>query len=222
MRQFASRRRSLLAAAALPAAAMLLVVPAAVSPAQAQAPDGAVLFETHCTSCHLATAIPRALAIDNMRALPPEAIVGALTDGAMREQGAELSPAERRAVAAFITGRGAAAAVGATPGGGACGSAAAADWPGPDGGPQWNGWGAGVTNARFQPASGARLAAADVPRLRIRWAFGTRTRQARSRSRRSWEAGCSSPASAAWSTRSTRGPAARTGRSRRRAECGAP
>ncbi|MCY4075736.1 MAG: PQQ-binding-like beta-propeller repeat protein, partial [Acidobacteria bacterium] len=151
---------------------MLLVVPAAVSPAAAQAHDGRTLFETHCASCHGAAAIPRVLAIDNMRALPPEGIVGALTDGAMREQGAELSPAERRAIAEFITGRGLGTAVGATPGGGACGSAAAADWPGPGGGPQWNGWGAGVTNARFQPASDAHLAAADVPRLRLRWAFG--------------------------------------------------
>ena len=164
-------RRALRVGGTLAAAATLAVAPVAVSPAAAQAPDGAALFETHCTSCHLATAIPRALAIDNMRALPPEAIVGALTDGAMREQGAELSPAERQAIAAFITGRGPAAA-GATPGGGACGSAAAADWPGPDGGPQWNGWGAGVTNARFQPASDARLDAAEVPRLRLRWAFG--------------------------------------------------
>ena len=55
---------------------------------------------------------PRILAIDNMRARPPEAIVGALTDGAMREQGAELGPAERRAIAEFITGRRVAAAAG--------------------------------------------------------------------------------------------------------------
>ena len=54
---------------------------------------------------------------------------------------------------------------------GAC-AVSPADWPGLDGGPRWNGWGAGVTNARFQPADQAGLAAADVPRLRLKWAFG--------------------------------------------------
>ena len=161
-----------------PAAARAL---AGEAPAAAQAPggraaaagtpDGEALFETHCASCHLATAIPRVLAIDNMRALPPETIVGALTDGAMREQGAELRPAERRAIAEFITGR--RAGTPAVPAqDGDCVAADAGDWPRPDGGPRWNGWGAGVTNARFQPAAQARLAAADVPRLRLRWAFG--------------------------------------------------
>ena len=163
-----------------PAAAMVIAVAAGVSPAAAEAVDGAALFERHCASCHRASAIPRVLAIDNMRALPPETIVGALTDGAMREQGAELRPAERRAIAEFITGRHVAATDGASleaaAGGsvedGDCASASATEWPGLDGGPQWNGWGAAVTNARFQPAAHARLAAADVPRLRLRWAFG--------------------------------------------------
>ena len=55
---------------------------------------------------------------------------------------------------------------------GACAVSAPAEWPGLDGGPRWNGWGAGVTNARFQPAAQAGLAAGDVPRLRLKWAFG--------------------------------------------------
>ena len=45
-------------------------------------------------------------------------------------------------------------------------------WPGLDGGPRWNGWGVGVTNTRFQPAEHAGLAAADVPGLKLKWAFG--------------------------------------------------
>ncbi len=55
---------------------------------------------------------------------------------------------------------------------GACAASSPAAWPGLDGGPRWNGWGAGVTNARFQPAEQAGLAADDVPRLRLKWAFG--------------------------------------------------
>src|SRR5262249_26230738 len=43
---------------------------------------------------------------------------------------------------------------------------------GPATGPHWNGWGVSVTNTRFQPADQARLTAADVPKLKLKWAFG--------------------------------------------------
>ncbi len=152
----------------MPALATVGALVAGAAPAAAQAPDGEALFEAHCAACHLADMVPRALAIDNMRALPPAAIVGALTDGAMQQQGAALSPAERHAIAEFITGRGVAGDAGGPAG--AC--ASPAQWPGLDGGPRWNGWGAGVTNTRFQPAEHAGLAAEDVPRLRLEWAFG--------------------------------------------------
>ena len=39
-------------------------------------------------------------------------------------------------------------------------------------GPRWNGWGVNVTNTRFQPQDQARLSAADVPKLKLKWAFG--------------------------------------------------
>src|SRR5262249_52985826 len=42
----------------------------------------------------------------------------------------------------------------------------------PASGSHWNGWGAGPANTRFQPASQARLSAADVPKLKLKWAFG--------------------------------------------------
>ena len=154
----------------VPAFLVLWSLTAGSAPAVAQAPNGEALFEEHCAACHLADVIPRALAIDNMRALPPAAIVGALTDGAMQQQGEELSPAERRAIAEFITGRRVAAD--AVLADGACTSTETAGWPGLDDGPQWNGWGVDVNNSRFQSAEHARVPAADVPRLRLQWAFG--------------------------------------------------
>src|ERR1700730_16865493 len=36
----------------------------------------------------------------------------------------------------------------------------------------WNGWGAGLANTRFQDQKSAGIAAADVPRLKLKWAFG--------------------------------------------------
>jgi polyvinyl alcohol dehydrogenase (cytochrome) len=38
--------------------------------------------------------------------------------------------------------------------------------------PAWNGWSDDLANTRFQPAAAARLTAADVPRLTLKWAFG--------------------------------------------------
>jgi polyvinyl alcohol dehydrogenase (cytochrome) len=42
----------------------------------------------------------------------------------------------------------------------------------PAAGLHWNGWGAGISNTRFQPANQARLSAADVPKLKLKWAYG--------------------------------------------------
>src|ERR1700678_1956242 len=42
----------------------------------------------------------------------------------------------------------------------------------PAAGPAWNGWGAGISNSRFQTAAAAQLTAAQVPALKLKWAFG--------------------------------------------------
>jgi polyvinyl alcohol dehydrogenase (cytochrome) len=38
--------------------------------------------------------------------------------------------------------------------------------------PHWNGWGVDASQHRFQPSEMAQLAADDVPRLKLKWAFG--------------------------------------------------
>jgi polyvinyl alcohol dehydrogenase (cytochrome) len=42
----------------------------------------------------------------------------------------------------------------------------------PAAGSQWNGWGNGVANTRFQTAEQAGITAAQVPNLKLKWAFG--------------------------------------------------
>ena len=76
-----------------PALVLATVLTGGVAPASAQNPDGEALFEEHCAACHLGDVVPRALAIDNMRAIAPSVIVSALTEGLMQQQGAALSPA---------------------------------------------------------------------------------------------------------------------------------
>ena len=48
----------------------------------------------------------------------------------------------------------------------------AATYRDPSGQPRWTGWSPDTTNTRFQTAAQAGLAAGDVPRLKLKWAFG--------------------------------------------------
>jgi polyvinyl alcohol dehydrogenase (cytochrome) len=134
----------------------------------AQTPDGAAVFKQSCASCHTASPADSRTPSENaLRALAPDAILTALTTGPMRIQGASLTDAQRRAVWAFL---GRTAVCAATASGPACTTVPAVSDP--EAGAYWNGWGAGIRNTRFQPAERARLAAADVPRLTLKWAFG--------------------------------------------------
>src|ERR1700729_4135310 len=38
--------------------------------------------------------------------------------------------------------------------------------------PAWNGWGAGISNSRFQTAQAAQMTASQVPGLKLKWSFG--------------------------------------------------
>jgi len=123
------------------------MLPFGVSLVLAQAPSGAAVFDNHCAACHAGT-YARVPPVAALRERPRESIVDALVTGVMRQQGAELSDAERRAVAEYLTGR--------APGSRGVDTAAARCAAPPplnlSGGPRWNEWGVGLANARFQPA----------------------------------------------------------------------
>jgi polyvinyl alcohol dehydrogenase (cytochrome) len=133
---------------------------------QAQAPDGRALFENHCTACH-ATNDPRIPTVDELRERTPEAIVAALTTGAMRLQGGELTDPEKRAVAEYLAGNVTGSAP--APSSGGCSAPAPFD---ASKGTQWTGWSPDPANTRFQPAAQAGLTAEQVPTLKLKWAFG--------------------------------------------------
>ena len=137
--------------------------------AWAQTPDGAEIFQRACATCHTGAPDSRAPSADSLRSRTPEAIVTSLMTGAMRPQGSRLGGAERRAVAEFLTGK----AVGGDVTGALTGRCTApAPLDDPSAGSQWNGWSPTTANTRFQPAGQAGLTASDLPRLRLKWAFG--------------------------------------------------
>jgi polyvinyl alcohol dehydrogenase (cytochrome) len=151
---------------------LFLVVPA-IAAAQPQAPSGEAVYKQHCAGCHEGT-LPRMPSREMLRLLTPEHVETALSSFTMRRQGTPLSSPERRAVAEFVTGR--------TPGSyrapleliarSAYCSASDAAPRDPLAGLAWNGWGADLRNTRYQPAAAAGLTPSDVPRLKLRWAFG--------------------------------------------------
>ena len=133
----------------------------------AQPPSGATLFDNHCAACHT-SGDARTPSVAVLKQRTPLAIVDALTSGVMRQQGTELTDPEKRAVAEYL-GTGSTAAAPASTAANACPATTAFD---PAKGPHWTGWGVDLTNARFQPADQAGITAAQVPKLKLKWAFG--------------------------------------------------
>ena len=104
--------------------------------------------------------------------MTPERIYDSLTTGSMQTQSSGLTDAQKKALAEFMAGR-------------PLGSARQGDGKSmpnqctsnptlanPAEGRGWNGWGNGLSNTRFQTAGAAGLTAAQVPRLKLKWAFG--------------------------------------------------
>jgi polyvinyl alcohol dehydrogenase (cytochrome) len=149
--------------------AYLLILSALSCPALGEEAPGAAgetIFRTHCAECHNG-GVMRAPDVSALRQLSAASIKAALTGGSMSPQGQRLSAAEVDAVSRFLGTNSASVASAAA----ACTNAiplsadAFAE-------PHWNGWGVDAAQHRFQPATMAQLAAADVPNLKLKWAFG--------------------------------------------------
>jgi polyvinyl alcohol dehydrogenase (cytochrome) len=153
--------------------ALTLCFSVMLSAGLACAQDGATLFKSYCASCHEA-GDARAPGGDVLSQLTPEQILQALEKGAMRTQAAERSRAQRRAIAEYLSGKPFASEVpNPLPKSAFCASSAQTFRNSLDG-PAWNGWGVTLTNSRFEPAEVAGMTVADVPRLKLKWAFGFR------------------------------------------------
>jgi polyvinyl alcohol dehydrogenase (cytochrome) len=104
-----------------------------------------------------------------MKLLTPDRVRAALTTGSMVEQARGLVPRDLDLLVAYLSGPVAPTAAAATT------PQCAAPPPALNNAftrPYWNGWGNGLEQRRFQPAEMARLSAAEVPQLKLKWAFG--------------------------------------------------
>ncbi len=131
------------------------------------AQDGAAIYKERCAACHDAPA-SRVPALTAIKAMSGEAIYATLTTGTMKSRAEGLTSAQLFALIAYIA-----------PTGGTqkappkfertCQGEMAFHLN--SGSPRWNGWSPTVANSRFQDAAGAGIAAADVPKLKLKWAF---------------------------------------------------
>ena len=156
-----------------------LTIFAALGLAQPQ-PPGQGLFQKNCASCHSAEG-GTAPKVETISAMPTERVLFALMHDAlgngnpvpekMRAVAASLTTRERRNVAEWLTKR-----PWIDPAAGDVAKMTNRCTANPalaniDANPAWSGWG-GATNARFQTERAAGLKAADVPKLKLKWAFG--------------------------------------------------
>jgi polyvinyl alcohol dehydrogenase (cytochrome) len=139
-----------------------LVINWLCAPVAAQ-PDAAALYKANCAACHDADV--RAPDRDTLKLKAPAAILASLTSGTMAIQAHGLSVSEKRAIADFLGTPAADGAAAQQPD--LCPASAVPDLAS---GPRWNGWGNDAENSRFQKHAG--LSAEDVPRLKLKWAFG--------------------------------------------------
>lgn len=151
---------------------------------------GQVLFEANCAVCHEGQGVSKAPHRSMMAWMTADMVVQTLTTGVMAQQAAHLSPADREAVASYV-----APGVGGSPrlseGGKArqlqiandsppvvCTRAAKAP---PSADAPVSLWGFDERNSRFISADVAKLAAADLKQLTLKWAFAyPRSNRARS------------------------------------------
>jgi polyvinyl alcohol dehydrogenase (cytochrome) len=142
------------------------------APKQMGMEDGLTYFQTRCMSCHSerTTKVPTARRI---REMTPEQIYAVVSKPSRPEHDAGLTDPQKRRLSEFMGGY---RQIGSAEAGNpknfpnACPTNPAMRDPAQ--GPQWNGWGAGIANTRYQSNEDAGITKADVPKLKLKWAWG--------------------------------------------------
>jgi polyvinyl alcohol dehydrogenase (cytochrome) len=126
---------------------------------------GAQIYEAKCAMCHdkpTGRIPPR----EQVAKLSTEDVIRTMTTGTMKQWAEGLTAAQISRLATHVTGKPPGSIGPATLNPNICRNPPA---PINLSGPQWNGWGRDIQNSRYQPKPG--LAAADVPKLKVKWAW---------------------------------------------------
>lgn len=127
--------------------------------------DGAYLFHSQCASCHTPFNATRAPWPNTLKLMLQPVILKALESGKMSAVGLAMSQEQRAAVASYL-------GLPQTPEQTAQANACGNNSPPMATLQMWNGWGVDLSNSRFQTLKLAGLSKSELPRLRVKWAFG--------------------------------------------------
>src|SRR5262245_32476715 len=145
----------------------LLAIVTLATTAAAQGVSGEALYQRRCAACHDKPADGRTPSVATLQGMTTTRIMRTLDFGAMMTIAYQLRRDEREAVAGFL-GRPTPEA--APPAAAFCTDRSVTVDTSTT--PIWNGWSPSRDNARFAPAALAGLTAQQVPRLKLKWAFG--------------------------------------------------
>ncbi len=123
------------------------------------------LYRQQCATCH-DHGVPRAPNRAALALISAENIRLALTNGSMKSQGERLTPAQIEALSQLLGAKRSASEVPNT-----C-QGADQTFADPLNQPRWSGWGVNPLQRRSQTAAMAQLSVAQVPTLKLKWAFG--------------------------------------------------
>lgn len=124
---------------------------------------GKGLFEANCAGCHNG-GVPKAPNQVWLEMMSPDSVLAAMNGGVMAQQASALSPQQRTQIAEYLARISLADYKPPAPPAN-CSSVALTGGPPP----APVGW--GLDNRRFVPAQTAGLSKADVPKLKLKWAF---------------------------------------------------
>ena len=145
----------------------LSVLMVLLSASRLAAQDGGAIFAERCASCHDG-GIDRAPDRSVLRDMSAERVLAAMETGPMISMASTRTAADRRAIAEFITGK----KLSNTPSDAPPSEAYCPKGQTPDfSKAAWEGWGQNGANTRYQDPARANLTAAQVPRLKVKWAF---------------------------------------------------
>ena len=135
--------------------------------------NGLTWFQTKCMTCHRENDSSKAPSARRIRQLTPEQIYAVVSKPGRPEHDQGLTDPQKRRLAEFMGGYRQIGSVAAgNPKNFPNQCASNPPMTDPSAGPSWSGWGADIENTRYQKAEVAGMTKGDVPKLKLKWAFG--------------------------------------------------
>jgi polyvinyl alcohol dehydrogenase (cytochrome) len=135
--------------------------------------NGLTYFQTKCMSCHRENDSAKAPSARRIRQMTPEQIYAVVSKPGRPEHDQGMTDPQKRRMSEFMGGY---RQIGSVEAGNPKNfpNHCASNPPitDPYAGAFWSGWGADIENTRYQRTEAAGITKADVPKLKLKWAFG--------------------------------------------------